>query len=173
MERKGIVMVYTGDGKGKTTAACGLVLRAVGHGHKVAFVQFLKGQPTGEIEAMRKFLPDVALFRYGRDVFVDQSNPDPLDLQLAAQGLRQVVDLLQSDLDLLVLDEVNVAIDYGLVSADKLVKALAQRKPNMTVVLTGRGLSPQIESMADMISEVRELRHHWRKGIPAQAGIEE
>ena len=173
MERKGIVMVYTGNGKGKTTAACGLVLRAVGHGHKVAFVQFMKGQPTGEVEAMRKFLPGVAVFRYGRDVFVDQSNPDPEDEQLAAEGLRQAEDLLASDIDLLVLDEVNVAIDYGLVSAEKLVAAIDHRRPQMTVVLTGRGLSQVVENVADLISEVQEVRHHWRKGIPAQVGIEE
>jgi len=173
VERKGIVMVYTGNGKGKTTAACGLVLRAVGHGHKVAFVQFMKGQPTGEVEAMRKFLPGVDVFRYGRDVFVDQSNPDPEDEQLAAEGLRQALDLLASDIDLLVLDEVNVAIDYGLVSAEKLVAAIHHRRPQMTVVLTGRGLSQMVENVADLISEVREVRHHWRKGIPAQVGIEE
>ena len=173
MERKGIIMVYTGNGKGKTTAACGMVLRAAGHGHKVAFVQFLKGQPTGEVEAMRRFLPDVQVYRYGRDVFVDQNNPEPEDEELARDGFRQALDLLQSDLDLLVLDEMNVAIDYGLVSAEKLAGALTQRKTKMTVILTGRGLSPQIEGMADMISEVSEIRHHWRKGIPAQVGIEE
>ena len=173
MERRGIIMVYTGDGKGKTTAAMGLVLRAVGHGQKAAIVQFMKGQPTGEVEAIGKFLPGVAVHRFGRDEFVDASNPDPADEKLAQDGLVTAIDLLGSDLDLLVLDEANVAMDYGLFNRQKLITALESRPAKMTVVLTGRGLTPDIERIADLISEVREVRHHWRKGIPAQDGIEQ
>lgn len=173
MDRTGIVMVYTGDGKGKTTAAMGLVLRAVGHGHRAAVVQFLKGQPTGEVEALSKYLPNVQVFRYGRDVFVDPNNPDPEDDRLAQQGLAKALELLSSNLDLLVLDEANVALDYGLINRQSLVEAISNRPRNMTVVITGRGLHSEIERIADLISEVREVRHHWRKGIPAQDGIEQ
>jgi len=173
MERKGIIMVYTGDGKGKTTAAMGLVLRAVGHGHKAAIVQFMKGQPTGELDAIAKFMPSVDIHRFGRDVFVDASNPDPADERLAQDGLNTAIELLRSDLDLLVLDEANVAMDYGLFNRQKLVSALESRPAKMTVVLTGRGLNPDIERIADLISEIREIRHHWRQGIPAQDGIEQ
>ncbi|MBS3939150.1 MAG: cob(I)yrinic acid a,c-diamide adenosyltransferase [Peptococcaceae bacterium] len=173
MEHKGIVMVYTGDGKGKTTAALGLILRAVGHKHKVAFVQFMKGQQTGEVEALSRYIPEVGIFRFGRDVFVDPNSPDPEDERLAREGFLTVVELLGTDLDLLVLDEVNVAMSLGLVPAALLVDAVKQRNKKMTVVLTGRGLPSLVEDIADMISEVREVRHHWRKGIPAQDGIEQ
>ena len=166
-------MVYTGDGKGKTTAAMGLVLRAVGHGHKVGIVQFMKGQPTGEAEAIGKYLPGVGIFRFGRDEFVDPSNPDPVDEKLAQDGLKKAIELLRSDLDLVVLDEANVAMDYGLFNRQKLITALESRPAHMNVVITGRGLTPDVERVADLISEVREVRHHWRKGIPAQDGIEQ
>jgi len=173
MAHKGIIMVYTGDGKGKTTAAMGLALRAVGHGHKVGIVQFMKGQPTGEVESLNKYLPGVSVFRFGRDVFVDPSNPDPVDEKLAQDGLAKAVELLRTDLDLVILDEVNVAIDYGLINRQKLIAALESRPVTMTVVLTGRGLVSDIAEIADLISEVREVKHHWRKGIPAQDGIEQ
>lgn len=173
MERKGIIMVYTGDGKGKTTSAMGLVLRAVGHGHRVAIVQFLKGQPTGEVEAIARYLPGVEIHRFGRDVFIDPANPDPIDEKLAQDGLHTAVALLKSDFDLVVLDEVNVALDYALFNRHKLISAIEGRPSKMTVVLTGRGLVPDVERIADMISEVKEVRHHWRKGIPAQDGIEQ
>lgn len=173
MDRKGIVMVYTGDGKGKTTSAMGLVLRAVGHGQRVAIIQFLKGQPTGEIEAIAKHLPGVEIHRFGREVFVDPANPDPVDEKLAQDGLHTAISLLKGDFDLIVLDEINVALDYALISRQKLISAIETRRASMTVVLTGRGLVPEVERIADMISEVKEIRHHWRKGIPAQDGIEQ
>jgi len=173
MERVGIVMVYTGEGKGKTTAAMGLVLRAVGHGHKCAIVQFMKGQPSGEVEAIRNHLPEVDVYRYGTEAFVDFNNPDPEDERQASEGQAKALELLQSDLDLLILDEANVAMEYGLLDRRRLTAAIAQRPKVMTVVLTGRGLNSDVEQVADLISEVREIQHHWRKGIPAQDGIEQ
>ena len=173
MERKGIVMVYTGDGKGKTTAAMGLVLRAAGHGHQVGIVQFMKGQHSGEVEAIDKFLPTVNIHRFGGEGFVNPDNPDPEDEQQAKLAEAKAMELLGSELDLVVLDEANVAMDYGLISAARLMDAITKRPPHMTVVLTGRGLHKETERVADMISEVKEIRHHWRKGIPAQDGIEQ
>jgi cob(I)alamin adenosyltransferase len=167
-------MVYTGDGKGKTTAAMGLVLRAVGHGHRVAVLQFMKGQPTGELQAITDHLPGVETYRYGTDAFVNPDDPDPEDLRLAQQGEAKAIELLERpDIDLLILDEANVAMSYGLIDGHKLSRGVEARPPSMTVVLTGRGLDDAINRIADLISEVKEIRHHWRKGIPAQDGIEQ
>lgn len=164
-------MVYTGDGKGKTTAAMGLALRAAGHDQRVLVVQFMKGQPTGEIDALQRFLPQVTVWRSGRDVFVNPDHPDDQDLQLAAETMLQVKQAV-ADYDLVVLDELNVAVDYGLVKEATVVDLLTDKPASVTLVLTGRGASQQIMQLADLVSEIREIKHHWRQGIPAQPGIE-
>lgn len=170
---RGLVMVYTGDGKGKTTAAMGLVLRALGHDQRVLVVQFMKGQPTGEVATLGRFLPQVEIWRSGRDVFVNPDQPDEIDLQLADQTMRRVKQAtIAADYDLIVLDELNVAVDYGLVKETDVLDLLREKPRSVTLVLTGRGASPQIMQAADLVSEIREVKHHWRQGIPAQAGIE-
>ncbi len=170
---RGLVMVYTGDGKGKTTAAMGLVLRALGHDRRVLVVQFMKGQPTGEIAALERFLPQVEIWRSGRDVFVNPDHPDDIDLQLADETMRRVKHaVIAADYDLIILDEMNVAVDYGLIREQDVLDLLRQKPEPVTLVLTGRGASLQIMQMADLVSEVREVKHHWRQGIPAQSAIE-
>lgn len=172
MDHTGIVMVYTGDGKGKTTAAMGLALRAAGHGQKVSIVQFLKGLQSGEIDALEKYLPTVYVYRYGTEQFVNADDPSDEDVAAAQAGLARALELMKGDSHILILDEANVAIAYRLIDGRKLKEALEKRPVDMTVVITGRGLSPEIEAVADLISEVKEIRHHWRKGVPAQKGIE-
>jgi len=170
---RGLVMVYTGDGKGKTTAAMGLVLRAAGHDRRILIVQFMKGQPSGEIAALERFLPQVEIWRSGRDVFVNPDQPDDIDLQLADETMRRVKQaVIAGDYDLVVLDELNVAVDYGLIKEQDVLDLLGQKPEPVTLVLTGRGASPQIMQRADLVSEIREVKHHWRQGIPAQSGIE-
>ena len=169
----GLVMVYTGDGKGKTTAAMGLVLRAVGHDQRVLVVQFMKGRPTGEIAALQRFLPQVEVWRSGREAFVDPDHPDEEDVKLARETLEQVgQSVAAGKYDLVVLDELNVAVDYGLVPETLVMDLVASKPQAVTLVLTGRGASPRILEMADLVSEIREIKHHWRQGVPAQSGIE-
>lgn len=166
-------MVYTGDGKGKTTAAMGLALRAIGHGQRVLVAQFMKGQQSGEIVAIQRFLPQVEVWRSGRDEFVNPDHPDDVDVALAQETIQQVRHAIGAgQYDLVILDELNVAVDYGLVSEDLVLDLLAERPPSVSVVLTGRGASPRIVASADLVSEVKEVKHQWRQGIPAQPGIE-
>ncbi|MDP2871917.1 MAG: cob(I)yrinic acid a,c-diamide adenosyltransferase [Bacillota bacterium] len=171
--QRGLLMVYSGQGKGKTTAALGLALRAVGHGKKVLMIQFMKGDPNyGEIKAA-KFLPGFEIVQQGQPSFVDQSNPGAEDLRLAQEGLRLAGRALaQGDQDLIVLDELNVAVEYGLVSPDEMLATLERRRPEVDVVVTGRGAHPELVKRADMVSEILDIKHHFHEGVTARAGIE-
>ncbi len=172
-EQHGLVMIYTGDGKGKTTAAMGLVLRAVGHGQRVSITQFMKGQESGEIEAIRQYLPGVEVWRNGRDVFVDPDNPDEVDIKLAREAFERAAQAVNNgEYDLVVFDEINVAVSFGLIAEEAVLQMLAARAPGVTVVMTGRGATAKMQAAADLVSEVREVKHHWRRGVQAQKGIE-
>lgn len=170
---QGTVQVYTGDGKGKTTAALGLALRAWGHGARVLVIQFMKGRiDYGELAAARR-LPGFDIEQYGRETFVDRDEPAAEDVALAREALaraRQVV--AENAYDLVVLDEVNVAVDYGLVETKEILDLVAARPPEMELVLTGRGAPAAFVEAADLVSEVREIKHHYREGVAARKGIE-
>lgn len=170
---RGTVQVYTGDGKGKTTAALGLALRAWGHGARVLVIQFMKGRINyGELEATRK-LEGFDVEQYGRETFVDRDEPAAEDVALAREALaraRQVV--AENAYDLVVLDEVNVAVDYGLVETKEILDLVAARPAEMELVLTGRNAPAAFVDAADLVSEVREVKHHYREGVAARKGIE-
>jgi cob(I)alamin adenosyltransferase len=170
---RGLVMVYTGNGKGKTTAALGLALRAVGHGRRVLMLQFMKGGGTyGECTAAR-MLPGFEIVQKGLPSFVDRDNPDPESLRLAGEAVAMARDALTSGRwDLVILDELNVALDFGLVTLEDVLSLLDARRPDIDVVLTGRRAHPEVVSRADLVSEVLEVKHHYRQGIPARKGIE-
>ncbi len=171
--RQGLVMVYTGDGKGKTTAAMGLILRAAGHDQRVLLVQFMKGQPTGEVAALKRYLPQVDIWRSGREEFVNPEQPDDQDVRLASETMQRVLQTVTAgNYDLVVLDELNVAVDYNLVREEAVLQLLAEKPKSVTLVLTGRGATEAIMQAANLVSEVREVKHHWRQGIVAQSGIE-
>lgn len=171
--QRGLLMVYSGQGKGKTTAALGLALRAVGHGKKVLMIQFMKGDPNyGEIKAAR-LLPGFEIVQQGQPTFVDQADPSAEDLRLAQEGLRLAGRAMaQGDQDLIILDEINVAVDYGLISLDEMLAALEARRAEVDVVVTGRGAHPELVKRADMVSEVLDIKHHYHEGVAARAGIE-
>jgi cob(I)alamin adenosyltransferase len=170
---QGTVQVYTGDGKGKTTAALGLALRAWGHGARVLVIQFMKGRINyGELAAARR-LPGFDIEQYGRETFVDRGEPAAEDVALAREALaraRQVV--AENAYDLVVLDEVNVAADYGLVETKEILDLIAARPPEMELVLTGRDAPAAFVDAADLVSEVKETKHHYRVGVAARKGIE-
>jgi len=172
---QGLLMVFTGNGKGKTTAAFGQALRAIGHGKKVLVIQFMKGSENyGEIVAARKYLGGILeVEQHGRDSFVSKESPAPEDIQLAREGLSRAADVLaRSDYGLVVLDELNVAIDFGLVSAAEVQQLLDSRDPSLDVIVTGRYAPASLVQQADLVSEVLDIKHHFADGVPAREGIE-
>lgn len=170
---QGLVHLYTGNGKGKTTAALGLALRASGHGARVGVVQFLKGWDFyGEIAGLA-FLPGVELVRTGRAEYVHKEAPLPEDFSEAQRGLKIAQSWLQDGLhDLVIMDEINVAVAYSLLSETMVQQTLASRIPSVEVVLTGRYASDALRALADLITIMEEIRHPYASGIPAHKGRE-
>ncbi|MDA8442632.1 MAG: cob(I)yrinic acid a,c-diamide adenosyltransferase [Peptococcaceae bacterium] len=173
MEQLGLVMVYMGNGKGKTTAAFGQALRAMGHGKKVYLLQFMKGSKDyGEVR-MAAQLPLMTLVQSGLPSFVVKGNPTPEDLRLARRGLELAQAAVSSgQFGLVILDEVNIALDYELIPVEEVLYLIEHRPPGVDLVLTGRYPPRQILAVADLVSEIREVRHHFAAGIKAREGIE-
>jgi len=169
---QGLIQVYTGDGKGKTTAALGLALRAAGAGLKVFIGQFVKGAEYSEIKALRQLAPGIAIKQYGRRCFI-KDKPDEEDIRLAQNGLGEMESVIQSgDYDLVILDEANIAVYYNLFSVDELLKVVQNRPKQVEIVITGRNADPRIIAAADLVTEMREIKHYYQKGIAARLGIE-
>jgi cob(I)alamin adenosyltransferase len=171
---KGLIQVYTGNGKGKTTAALGLAFRAVGHGLKVLIIQFMKGDVNyGELESARRLSPHLTIIRTGRNTFVSKVDPDPADFQLAREGFALAKKAIEtSEYDIMILDEINMAIDYGLIPLSDLLKLIDSKPPTMELILTGRNAKPEILEKADLVTEMMDRKHYFNKGIPAREGIE-
>lgn len=172
---RGLVMVYTGNGKGKTTAALGLALRQIGWGRRVLFIQFMKGKGNvyGERMASEKYLPLLEIEQYGQDEFVDLSQPSERDGDLAALAMKRASEAISTgDYGLIVLDEINVAVACGLVEVEDVLALLDKRHGQVDVVLTGRYCPEAIMAVSDMVSEVKEIKHHYARGVPARKGIE-
>jgi cob(I)alamin adenosyltransferase len=172
-ERRGTVQVYTGDGKGKTTAALGLALRAVGHGLSVCMIQFMKGSANyGELAAAAK-LPGFLIVQTGRDEFVDKKTPAQIDIDMARQGLAKAGAVLrEGTYDIVILDELNVALDFGLVTLADVLGLIKARPAHVELVLTGRRAHPEVVKAADLVSEILNLKHHYDAGVQAREGIE-
>ncbi|HQE96389.1 MAG TPA: cob(I)yrinic acid a,c-diamide adenosyltransferase [Candidatus Marinimicrobia bacterium] len=169
---QGLIQVYTGDGKGKTTAALGLALRAAGAGLKVFIGQFLKGAEYSEIKALRQLAPGIEIKQYGRRCFI-KDKPDEEDIRLAQNGLVEMDSVIQSgDYDLVILDEANIAVYYNLFSVDELLKVVQNRPKQVEIVITGRNADPRIIAAADLVTEMREIKHYYQEGIAARLGIE-
>lgn len=172
--KRGLVQVYTGNGKGKTTASLGLALRAVGHGFKVYVIQFMKGSTTyGELETARRLAPELTIEQVGQCTFVDRNNPDPVDRRMALEGFARAREILLSGrYDLVILDELNCAVDFGLVPLEEVKRLIEEKPPQTELVLTGRGAPPEIIALADLVTEMREVKHYYNAGQPARVGIE-
>jgi len=170
---KGLVMVLTGNGKGKTTSALGQAIRAIGHGFKVYMIQFMKGRKYGEIIAAEKYLPDFKVENFGLDSFVMKDNPAPVDIELAQKGLERARELIMSEgYDMIILDEINVALDFKLISLEDTLELINNKPPKLNLILTGRYAPQEIVEIADMVSDVQEVKHHYAAGIKDRAGIE-
>lgn len=172
MKTKGYVQVYTGNGKGKTTAALGLAVRASGAGKRVFFAQFLKGREYSELKALRLFKGRIIVRQFGAPAFV-RGRPTAADIRMARAGLGFAARVLKSGrYELVVLDEANVAVHLGLFPIGSLLKAVEGRAPHVEVVLTGRKAHPRLLKKADLITEMREVRHYYNAGVNGRIGIE-
>ena len=169
---QGFVQVYTGDGKGKTTAALGLALRAVGAGLKVYIGQFIKNAAYSEIAALQRFADSITIEQFGRGCFI-LTEPDQADRDAARQALAAIGEILASGAyDLVIADEANVAVALGLIGEDDLLALIDRRPPQVELVLTGRGAPPLVMDRADLVTEMRLVKHYYDRGILARKGIE-
>jgi len=169
----GLVQVYTGDGKGKTTAAFGLAMRAIGKGLKVFMVQFLKGRKYGELETARRLSDRLEVVQSGLDSFVKKGEPGEEDLRLAHKGLELARRaIMGGEYDIVILDEVNVAIELGVLKVEEVLPLIDERPGSVELVLTGRYAPEEFCERADIITEMRNVRHCFDKGVPMREGIE-
>jgi cob(I)alamin adenosyltransferase len=174
--KKGLIIINTGNGKGKTTAALGVAFRALGHNFKVCMVQFIKGSwKYGELEAAKKF-DNFTLIPMGKGfVNLGDKKPDPEDIKLAEKTLKKGKEsILSGEYRLVILDEVNYAVSYNLIKIEDVIDILKNKPDNVHVILTGRNAEtfPELIEIADLVTEMREVKHPYQKGINAQRGIE-
>jgi cob(I)alamin adenosyltransferase len=191
---KGYVQVYTGDGKGKTTAAIGLAIRALGAGKKVMFLQFMKTKVYSEHKMLSTISANLTLETVGKPFFVIKEGSMPAEelakwkekavifspgqppkeyLELAAQGMARAREVITGETyDVVILDEINVVLNFGLVTWDEVKDLLEHKGDNVEVVLTGRGAPPELIERADLVTEMREIKHYYQQGVEARKGIE-
>lgn len=171
---QGLVSIFTGDGKGKTTAAIGTVVRAAGHGLRSFVVFFMKGENFvhGEINILSK-MTNVTLASFGQNGWVDKSNVKPEHKKKARLALAAAREaMLSGNYDLVVLDEINIAIDYDLIELDEVIKLVRDKPQNMELILTGRNIDTELVKMADLVTEMLMIKHPYARGIKARQGID-
>jgi len=170
---RGLVQIFTGDGKGKTSAALGAALRALGNGLRVYFVSLMKGDyPYGERTILSQ-LPNIEVVSFEIRIFVDPANVKPEDKEQAGQALAAAREaMLSGNYDLVVLDEVNVAVAWRLVELDEVVKLLEDKPPKVELILTGRKADTKLVQMADLVTEMLKIKHPYDEGVAARRGIE-
>lgn len=166
--KNGLIHIYTGNGKGKTTSALGLSLRAIGHGKKVCFIQFMKGYEYGETLVKVK---NLKIKQFGRKNFVDKKNKK--DIELAKEGLEFAKKVIKSKkYDLVVLDEINVAVNFNLIPLEDVINLIKNKPKETEIILTGRYAKKELIELADYVSEIKEVKHPYQRGIKARKGIE-
>ena len=174
MAKKGLILLYTGNGKGKTTAALGQVLRAAGHGYKVAIIQFIKNlENTGEIKAAKKIFADhLEIFPMGSGFTWDAKDKNELR-RAAEKGWDLAREKISSGLYcMVILDELTYALNYGLLDQDEVLAYLAQKPETLHIIITGRDASDKLIDLADLVTEMKEVKHHYQEGVKATKGIE-
>ena len=173
--RRGLILINTGAGKGKTTAALGTAMRAAGNGMRVLVLQFLKGSwHYGELDAAETLGPNFVMKQMGRGfVKVGGAETDPEDIRMVEEAWREAsAAILSGEWDMVVLDEINYAIGYGMIDPAKVVETLKQKPEMVHVILTGRNAHPSLVEIADTVTEMRQVKHAYEKGVVAQRGIE-
>ena len=172
-KNKGLVQVFTGNGKGKTSAALGTVLRASGHGLRIYIVFFMKGKyPYGEFSTLSK-LPNVDIASFGLRCLIDPANINPEEIEQAKLALSAAREaMLSGNYDIVVLDEVNVALHFKLIELDEVVRLIGEKPQNVELILTGRYADAKLIELADLVTEMVKLKHPYDKGVKARKGIE-
>ena len=169
---KGYVQVYTGDGKGKTTAALGLALRAAGAGLKVYICQFLKKGDYSEIRTLEGYRDLIKVEQFGTGRFIN-GKPSPEDVAAAREAVSSIKDILSAgEYDVLIMDEANVALHLGLISIDDIKDLIRSRPDHMELILTGRNAPQELMEIADLVTEMKLIKHYYDRGVPARTGIE-
>ncbi|HPS28739.1 MAG TPA: cob(I)yrinic acid a,c-diamide adenosyltransferase [bacterium] len=169
MSEKGFVQVYTGNGKGKTTAALGLAMRAAGAGKKVFIGQFVKGMHYSELDLK---IENIEIKQYGADCFI-YKDPTENDIKIARAGLEEMAGILKNGrYDVVIMDEANIALYYRLFSFEELWNAVSNRAEHVEVIITGRYAPAELIEKADLVTEMKEIKHYYTKGIQARTGIE-
>ncbi len=172
--KKGYVQVYTGNGKGKTTASLGLAFRAMGKGLKTYMGQFLKGQDYAELKAAEMCRPYITIEQYGKDTFVHiKSPPREEDIEMARKGLEKARKAMCSgEYDLIIFDEINTAYYFHLITAAEMLKVISDKPDNVEVIFTGRYAPQEVLEAADLVTEMLEKKHYYNAGVSARDGIE-
>jgi cob(I)alamin adenosyltransferase len=169
---KGYVQVYTGKGKGKTTAAIGLAIRSLGAGWRVFIAQFLKAGEYSEHKALAKFSDHLTIKTYGRNVFI-KGRPEDEDIRLAQAAYEEIAEIVASGrYNLVILDEANVAVHYELITVDQILDLVDRRAEGVELVITGRYAHPHLIDRADLVTEMREVKHYYQRGVKARRGVE-
>ncbi|MFP3975058.1 MAG: cob(I)yrinic acid a,c-diamide adenosyltransferase [Chloroflexota bacterium] len=170
---KGYVQVYTGNGKGKTTAAMGLAFRSLGAGLKTYFGQFMKGQKYSELEAARMSAPYITMEQYGEPTFIHIQGASETTREKAKAGVQRAKEVIASgQYDTVVLDEICTAHHFGLVSTEEILDIMRERPENLELILTGRYASPEVSEAADLVTEMVEVKHYFQQGVLERTGIE-
>lgn len=171
----GLVQVYTGNGKGKTTAALGQALRASGHNLKTVIIQFLKGGSySGEVSAIENCAPLIKIYQVGSPFFINNDKIPEKDIYSNRKGLSLAEDIstVKNDVSILILDEVNVALNLGIIKTEEILRLIKNKRPDMELILTGRNAPQEILDIADLVTEMKEIKHYYNKNIPSRTGIE-
>ena len=169
---KGYVQVYTGDGKGKTTAALGLSIRAAGAGLKVFIAQFIKKGNYSEIKALKRFSDLITIEQFGTGCLL-KGKPNSKDIECARKGLEKAKSIISSgNYKMVILDEANIALNLGLFSAEDLLNIIANKPEEVEIVVTGRNADQKVIEKADLVTEMKEIKHYFQKGVKARVGIE-
>jgi cob(I)alamin adenosyltransferase len=169
---KGYIQIYTGNGKGKTIAAIGLSVRAVGASKKVFFAQFVKGRIYSEVKAIQSLLPSITIKQYGLEFFI-YKNPTQADIDMARKGFDEVSGIITSgQYDVVVLDEANIAIYNNLFTVEELICVLKKKPDETEIIITGRYAPLELIEFADLVTEMQEVKHYYSQGVEARVGIE-
>lgn len=171
---KGFTHIYTGNGKGKTTAAIGLAIRAAGYGLKTCFIQFMKDFPYNEKMILSALKEQITLFHYGNDAFVfAKKPPSDEDIKAFRNGFNKALDIMSNQQhDLLILDEIFVCLYFDLCNEDDILTLIAEKPEGMELVLTGRYCPEHFYTYADLVTEMKEIKHYYQKGVLSRNGID-
>lgn len=173
MKGYGRLQVYTGDGKGKTSAALGVAFRACARGERVLMLAFLKDDPDYSEAVGAQLLPGFTLKQVGRDAFVNFKNPDQIDLDMARNGWEQAKEaIINNSADIIILDEINIVLQTGMLPVDEVVDFLSAHKGGAEVICTGRGAPQKLCAAADLVTDMKEVKHYFHLGVASRAGID-